>query len=137
MVSPVRAGLQRVERKAQVVDGARKRGEVEDDVDRLVDRDVLDDVVVEEDEGVVADVVEVRERPGLEVVEAQHPVAALEERLAEMRAEKACAAGDERGRHVLDASRGWARPPASHTTPRRDVLAARVGVRLSLTPSFG
>ncbi len=95
MVRAVRAGLQRVQRKAQVVDRARERREVEHDVERLLDRDVLDDVVVQEDEPVVAKVLDVRERARLEVVEAQHAVTALEERLAEVRAEKACAAGDE------------------------------------------
>ena len=50
----VRADLQRRERRAQVVDRARQGGEVEDEVDRLVDLDRLDDVVVEERELVVA-----------------------------------------------------------------------------------
>ena len=95
VVRAVRAGLQRVQRKAQVVDGARERSEVEDEVERLLDRDVLDDVVVQEDEAVVAQVLDVRERARLEVVEAEHAVTALEQRLAEVRAQEACAAGDE------------------------------------------
>src|SRR5438445_3912486 len=45
--------LFRSQRHAQVVDRARERGQVVDDVDRLVDPDVLDDVVVDEDEVVV------------------------------------------------------------------------------------
>ena len=99
MVRPVGAGLERVQRKPQVVDRARERGEVEDEVERLVDRDVLDHVVVHEDERVVSQVLDVRERSGLEVVEADDAMPALEERLAQMRAEEACAAGDEGGWH--------------------------------------
>ena len=50
VVRAVRADLQRVQRHAQVVDGARERGEVVDEVDRLVDLEVLGHVVVQEDE---------------------------------------------------------------------------------------
>ena len=95
MVRPVRAGLQRVERQAQVVDRARERREVVHEVDRLVGHDRLDHVVVQERERVVAQVVDVLERRDDEVVDADHPLAALEERLAEMGAEEPGAAGDE------------------------------------------
>ena len=88
-----------MQRLAQVVDRARQRGEVEDEVDRLVDLDVLDHVVVDEREVVVADVLDVRERARLEVVHADHAVALLEQVLAEMRAEKAGSAGDDCGGH--------------------------------------
>ena len=92
---PVRPGLQRVQRQAQIVDGARERCQVVDEVDRLVPDDRLDDVVVHEDERVVAQVVDVLERRDDEVVDAHHAVAALQERLAEVRAQEPGAAGDE------------------------------------------
>ena len=92
---PVRAGLQRVERQAQVVDRAGERREVVHEVDRLLAHDRLDDVVVHEGERVVAQVVDVLERRDDEVVDADHAVAALEERLAEVGAEEPGAAGDE------------------------------------------
>ena len=91
----VRAGLQRVERKAEVVDRARERSEVVHEVDRLLGHDRLDHVVVQERERVVAQVIDVLERRDDEVVDADHPLAALEERLAEVGAEEPGAAGDE------------------------------------------
>ena len=70
-----------------------------DDVHGLVDLHVVRDVVIPEPEGVVAQVLDVRERPRLEVVHTDNAVPLLEQRLAEMRAEKACPARDHRGRH--------------------------------------
>jgi hypothetical protein len=99
VVRSVRARLQRVQRHPHVVDGARERGEMEDEVDRLLDGEVLDHVVVHVAERVVAEMLDVRERGGLQVVEADHAVAALEQRLAEVGSEEARAAGDERGWH--------------------------------------
>ena len=104
VVRPVRAGLERVQRHAQVVDRARERGEVVDEVDGLVDRDRVDHVVIQEREGIVAQVLDVLERRHDEVVQADHAVAALEQRFAEMRAEEAGAAGDEGRGHGVDGS---------------------------------
>jgi len=59
-----------MKRLAQIVDRARERSEVEDVVDGLVDLDVLDHVVVHEGERVVPQVLEVRQRARLEVVDA-------------------------------------------------------------------
>ena len=97
VVRSVGADLERVQRLAQVVDGAGERCQVVDDVDRLVDVDVLDHVVVDERERVVANVLEVDERARLEVVDADDPVAPLQQVVAEMGAEEAGAARDERG----------------------------------------
>ena len=95
MMRPVRPGLQRMEREAEIVDRARQRSEVVDEVDRLPGHDRLDDVVVHEGERVVAQVVDVLEGRDDEVVDADDAVSALQERLAEMGAEKSGAAGDE------------------------------------------
>ena len=76
VVRPVGADLQRVQRQPQVVDRRRRRGEVVDEVDRLVDEEGLGDVDVERDERGIADVRDVGERSGLEVVDADHAVAA-------------------------------------------------------------
>jgi hypothetical protein len=65
-----------------------------------LDVDVVDAVVVAELEGVVAQVLDVLERAGVEVVEADHTPVALEQVLAEMGAEKAGAAGDDCSAHA-------------------------------------
>ena len=76
-----------------------------DDVDRLVDLDVLDDVVVAELElRPAADVRDVLEAAGLEVVEADHAIVAREKVVAEMRAEEARASGDHSSRHPAEGS---------------------------------
>jgi len=54
----------------------------------------LDNVVVEEREGVAADVRDVLERPRLEVVDADDAVALLQEVVAEVRSQEPGAAGD-------------------------------------------
>src|SRR5262245_59204305 len=73
---------------------------MEDEVDRLGDREVLCQVVAHEDEVVAADVLDVLERPRIEVVDAEHPVARGQQMVAEMRADEARAAGHESGGHV-------------------------------------
>ena len=83
----------------QVVDRARERSEVVDEVDGLVDLDRLDHVAVHERERIVPQVVDVLERRDDEVVDADDAVAALEQRLAEVGAEEARAAGHDRSRH--------------------------------------
>jgi hypothetical protein len=70
-------------------------GEVVDDVDRLVDLEVLDHVVIEEDEVVVADVLDVPQRARQQVVDADHPVALGEQVVAEVRAQEAGSTGDD------------------------------------------
>ncbi len=60
-----------------------------------VDLDELDDVVVDEHELGHPDVLDVVERARVEVVEADNAVAAREQVFAEVRAEKAGAAGDD------------------------------------------
>ncbi len=75
-----------------------------DEVDGLVDGDRLDHVVVHERERVVAEVLDVLERRDDEVVHADHAVAALEQRFAEVGAEEAGAAGDEGRGHRVDGS---------------------------------
>jgi len=57
---------------------------VEDVIDVPVDPDRLDDVVVTERKAVAADVRNVLERAGLEVVDTDDPVAVLQEVVAEM-----------------------------------------------------
>jgi hypothetical protein len=75
---------------------------VVDEVDVVGDVDVGGDVDVAELEVVLADVGDVLERAGLEVVEADHPIALGEQMLAEVRAEKAGTAGNHAGRHRGD-----------------------------------
>ena len=91
----VGADLQRRERRAQVVDRACESRQVEEVVDRPVDVDRLDDVVVEERELVALDVRDVLERARLEVVDADHPMPLGQQVVAEMRPEEPGSAGDD------------------------------------------
>ena len=84
VVGPVGADLERVQGQPQVVDRRGRRGQVVDEVDRLVDEIRLDDVEVEVDERVIADVLDVGERAGLEVVDADHAVAATQQFIAQV-----------------------------------------------------
>jgi hypothetical protein len=96
-----------MERLAQIVDRACERRQVVDGVHRLVDLQVLDHVVVDEQESVVAQVLEVLERARLEVVHADDAVPLPKEVLTEMGAEKPGSPGDDSGRHEGT----WYRPP--------------------------
>src|SRR5260221_2752444 len=99
VMGAVGADLERVQRQAQVVDRARRRGEGGDEGDLLGDVDVRGDVDVAELERIVTDVGDVLQRPGLEVVEADHPVPLAKQVLAEVGPEEAGAAGDYAGAH--------------------------------------
>ncbi len=71
-----------------------------DEVDRLLDEVRLDDVHADVQEALgVADVLDVRERARLEVVDADHAVAAREQLVAQVRSEEAGTAGDQAGAH--------------------------------------
>jgi hypothetical protein len=73
---------------------------VVDEVDRLLDEVRLDDVDPEVHEPVgVADVLDVRQRARLEVVDADNAVPAREQLVAEVRSQKPGAAGDQAGGH--------------------------------------
>ena len=99
VVRPVRPDLQRVQRQPRVVDRARRRRHVVDEVDPLVDLVVACDVEMLEPEVVALQVLDVVERAGVEVVDADDPVAAVEQVVAEVGAKKARAAGHQTGRH--------------------------------------
>jgi len=66
---------------------------MEDQVDRLIDLDVLRQVVGAERRSVAAQVLDVLKRPRLEVVDADHPVAVGYEGVAQVRFEKAGSPG--------------------------------------------
>ncbi len=95
VVRAVRADLEGLQGEPQIVDRARRAGEVVDEIERLVDLDVVREVVRQEDERVPTQVLDVGERPGLEIVDADDAMVAREERLAQVRAEKACPTGDD------------------------------------------
>jgi hypothetical protein len=100
VVSSIGAHLERVQRQPQVVDRRGRRGEVVDEVDRLLDEVLVGDVEIQIGEALdVADVRDVAQRPGLEVVHADHAVASREQLVAEMRTEKSGAAGYKAGGH--------------------------------------
>ncbi len=99
VVRAVGADLERVQRQPQVVDRARRGGEVVDEVDRLVDEERLDDVPVQERELGHADVLDVEERAGLDVVDADHSVPASEELVTEVRAQETGPSRNQAGGH--------------------------------------
>ena len=146
VVRAVGADLERVQRQAQVVDGARRAGEVQHQVDRLVDLEVLDEVVLDEHELVVAQVLDVRQRPRLEVVDAEHAVAAAKQSFAKVGAEKPGPAGDDRrgNRSVLVRGMPPRRPSCMlarrkiHAAARKpSTMASYVLARPSATLIFG
>src|SRR5207247_5229295 len=97
VVRTVRADLERVQREPQVVDRARGAGEMEDEVDGLLDEERLGQILVDEDEvGAVLDVLDVLQRARVEVVDADHAMALGQEVVAKVRPEEAGAAGDDR-----------------------------------------
>src|SRR5204863_2847408 len=100
-----RSDFQRLDRLLEVVDGTRGRCEVQYVIERAVDVDVVGDVVFDEAEAVAAEeVLDVFRIAGDEVVHADDFVSAIEKELAEVRAEEAGAAGDERAGHYFCAS---------------------------------
>ena len=64
-----------------------------------LDLDRVGDVHVAEVEGLVADVLDVLQGAGVEVVQADHLVAIRQQALAQVRAQKTGTAGDDRALH--------------------------------------
>jgi hypothetical protein len=96
VVRSVGADLERVQREPRVVDGARRACEVENEVDGLLEEEGLCEIVVEGLElRLVRDVLDVLERAGVEVVDADDTVPLGEQVIAEVGADEAGAAGDE------------------------------------------
>jgi hypothetical protein len=88
-----------MERQPEIVDRAGGARKMEDEVDRLVNLDVLDQVVIEKEESLVTDVLDVLERARVEVVDAKDAMSLLEQVLAQMRAEESGSPGYDGGRH--------------------------------------
>src|SRR4051794_2615465 len=124
VVRPVRADLQRVQRQAQVVDRRRRRGQVVDEVDRLLDEVRLDDVGLHEHELRRADVLDVGQRTGLDVVDADHAMSAAQELVAQMRPQEPRATGHEAGGHGATAY-DVCRKPVRRKPPPGDSAGAR------------
>jgi hypothetical protein len=74
---------------------------VVDEVDRLVELEMLGQVVVEEEELLPAKVLDVLQRPGFEVVNADDPLAPRKQLVAEVRAYETGTAGDDRRAHQI------------------------------------
>src|SRR5204863_8466045 len=104
VVGAVRADLESLQRQTRVVDRACRARQVEDEIDRLCDLDMSGDVVIQERERVAAEVLHVLEASCLEAVDADDPVAARDQVIAEVRAQKAGAAGDKCCAHF---ERSW------------------------------
>jgi hypothetical protein len=72
---------------------------VEDDVDRLLELEMLGQVVVSEHQLRRADVLDVLQAAGVEIVDADDPVALPEQVVAEMGSDEPRPAGDDSGGH--------------------------------------
>ena len=89
--------LERLDRQLQVVDGGGRAGKVEDVVKIAFHVDEVGHVQIHKREALMAHQVgDVVGRPRDEVVHADHMMAFGQKALAEMRAEEAGTAGDER-----------------------------------------
>ena len=95
LVRAERADLERRNRQLEVVDRARRAGPVQHVVHRSVDVDVVGDVVLDELEVAIAQVRDVGDVAGQQVVDADDRVAAIEQRFGEMRADEAGRAGND------------------------------------------
>ena len=74
---------------------------MEDEIDRLIDLVMSRDVEhVEAEVRPALQVLDVLERPGVQVVDADHAVAAGKQEVAQMRTKEAGAAGHKRSRHA-------------------------------------
>jgi len=71
-----------------------------DEIDRLYDVGMRRDVVVAELEALTTEMLDVLQRTGIEVVDADHAEIARDQMVAEVRAEESRASGDNGGRHL-------------------------------------
>ncbi len=115
-MSSVRPDPERVQGQSRIVDRAGRAGQVEDEIDVLVELDVVGHVVIEEDEAVVADVLDVLQVAGVEVVDADDAQLLGEERFAQMGAEKPGSAGYDGGWHAEIISRSRTRAASRRGT---------------------
>ena len=95
LVRAERADLQRRDRQLEIVDRAGRAGPVQHEVHRAVDVDVVGDVVLDEGEVAVDQVRDVRRVAGQQVVDADHLVAAIEQRFGQVRADESGRTGDD------------------------------------------
>src|SRR3954453_14484050 len=133
VVRSVRADFERVQGESQVVDRARRARQVVDEVHRLVDRQVLGQVVVDERVAVVPDVLDVREVSRVEVVDTDDPQPLLEKRIAEVGSEKPCPAGDYGSWH----GERWYKDAPDEGAPFTEPLPPRPILPTNLTRSVG
>jgi hypothetical protein len=102
-VRPEAADLERLDGDQEVVDRRCRAGEVEHGVDGSRHPDIGAHVVGDEREpGPGKQVLDVADAAGDEVVDRNHLVTAIEQRLAEMRAEEARSPGDDGPQHGHD-----------------------------------
>ena len=101
IMSAERPDLERRNGVSEVIDRARRTGEMEDVVDLAVDLDRLGDIVLDEPEtGVLEQACDVSASAGQQIVHADDLVAVAQETLAEMRSDEPRPAGDDRSQRV-------------------------------------
>jgi hypothetical protein len=81
-----------------VVNRTGRRGEIENKIDRAEVEGLTDIVLDQLKSGLIRKVFEVGGSTGAEVVDSEDAMAFCEERIAEMRSQKACCAGDQDAR---------------------------------------
>jgi hypothetical protein len=131
VVGPQRADFQRLNRQFQIVDGAGGAGPMEHRVHRAIHIDVLRHIVANEFEVARAQMGDIGHVAGDQVVDADHRVAAIEQRFGQMRADESGGAGDDDARGRLE----W----SQYATPRVNSPRTRVShmiFRSSVTDQF-
>jgi hypothetical protein len=91
-------------------------------------------VVIHEREGIAAQMLNVLKAPGFEVVDADHPVAAGDQVVAEVRAEEPGSASYNDSTHLnlmVIGGRPWDNWPIDQVRPPRQVLALAAMGRLA------
>ena len=95
LVRAERADLERRDRELEIVDGARRAGPVQHDVDRAVHVDVVGDVVLDEHEVPPRKVRDVGEIARQQVVDADDRTVAVEQFFGKMGADEARGSRDD------------------------------------------
>ena len=96
LVRAERADFERLDGEFEVIHRAGGRGEMPDEIHRLLEEDELSDILLNELEGrVPTEVSNVLDAAGDEVIQADDPVAARQQKVGQMRAEEASGTSDD------------------------------------------
>ena len=130
-----RADLQRRNRQLEVVDRAGRAGPVQHVVDRSFDVDVVGDVVLDELEIAIAQVRDVGQVAGQQVVDADHRRSRGRAAFRQVRSDEAGGAGDDDALATAitrGSARGWRLRNMPRTSVSHMILRSRVTDQFSM-----